>query len=133
MTSSNVVPIPSAALRIVRQPTGKAAREYRAEFRSANPWPGEHHRPGEREAARQQADRQALLADLGQSAEMAVIAALLRTMSLAQIEAVGVALDLFPGTTEATALLQARAIIEAAAESRRAMEAISNLYGRDKP
>lgn len=83
-------------------------------------------------AEERQAEHQALLADLGQSAEMAVFSALLCTMPLDRIEAVSTALDLFPGPFEAGALLQARAIIEAAAESRRAMERLTNLFG-DQP
>lgn len=132
MTIPNVIRLPTAAARQVSQPTGKAAREYRVAFREAHPWPGEFLWPTQREAARRLAERQDALAGLNQSPELAIIAAMLRSMPSDKIGAVGLALDQFPGITESPALIQARAMLDVAARDRRAMEAISKPFEKDR-
>jgi hypothetical protein len=47
---TNVVRLPTAAPRKVRQPTTKAARDARAALHAAAPWPGEYIFPSLREA-----------------------------------------------------------------------------------
>lgn len=130
--TANLIRLPTAARRMVQQPSGRAAKEYRATFRAAHPWPGEYVWPTQRAAARRLAERQDALAGLNQSPELAIIAAMLRSMPSDKIGAVGLALDQFPGVTESPALIQARAMLDVAARDRRAMEAISKPFEKDR-
>lgn len=124
MTPSRVTRLPTSALRAVKQPSGKAAREHRQAFRAAHPWPGEFQWPSEREAHRRRAERQAVFGELNQTPELAIILAMFRTLPVARIEAVRLMLDHFPDASESPALLQARAILDAAAEARRSIEIV---------
>ncbi len=51
--STNVVRLPTAALRQVKQPCNKAGRAARAALRDRQPWPKEYICPGRRAALRQ--------------------------------------------------------------------------------
>ena len=126
--SADLVRLPTAAARPVQQPTGRAARDYRAAFREANPWPGDFAWPVQRAAARRLAERRDVLAGMAQSPELAILLAMLRFMPAERIEAIGISLDPFPGGLESAALNQARAVVNLAAENRRAMERITQLH-----
>lgn len=128
MSLANVIALPTAAARQVKQPTTREARQARRTFRADHPWPGTFLWPAEREAERQRSERLNLFANLSHSPELAIILGLLRTMPAERIEAVRKTLDLFPDGGESEALLQARAVVDMAAESRRTMERVAKLY-----
>jgi hypothetical protein len=131
MTRSNIIQLPTAAVRRVCQPNGRVAREHRAAFREENPWPGRYLWPAQRDEEQRRSDRQRLFTDMTMSPELAILLVLLRTTPSNKIEAIRFALDLFPSATESLALVQARAVVDLAAESRRALEEI-NLFGKER-
>lgn len=69
--------LPTAAPRKVQQPSIRAVRQ----FKAANPWPGDHKLPHEREAV-------SLVAQAGRPPELLILLAMLKVMAPEQRQAV---------------------------------------------
>lgn len=75
--SGEVVQLPTAAKRIVKQPIGKIGRAVRLAFREQYPWPGEFKFPADRERERQWEEDHALRKQIEDGAPADLLAAAL--------------------------------------------------------
>ena len=75
---TNVVILPTAAPRQVHQMWNKATRAERLVLREAHPWPGDHLRPGQRDAIR----RAQTIRSVRQTPALRIVFALLAAMDV---------------------------------------------------
>lgn len=124
MSIANVIALPTAAARQVMQPTTPEARQARRAFRAEHPWPGRHSFPTERAAEQQTDEARRILAGISRTPELALLIAMMRTMSPVALDGLITVLKLFPDVGDGVALEQARVLASQAVAARRAMERI---------